>query len=187
MPEKRVGEATEFMRGLLVPAVEWLRLAIEMVGGLWIAIGFVYALTQLILAHLRGRTTSFTPIRLTFSRYLSLALEFQLASDILSTSIAPSWSELGKLGATAVIRTALNYFLSREIREYSEKEQSMKEAAVIERLRSPAASEDVDSERTLTHIGSTTVFAVWLAMVSVRAADGTDQEETPSPPSPSPS
>ena len=115
--------AFESAEALLAPAVQWLRLAIEAVGALWVAIGFAYALAQVTSAHLRGLTASFTAARLTFSRYLSLALEFQLASDILSTSIAPSWTELGKLGATAVIRTALNYFLSREMREYAEKLQ----------------------------------------------------------------
>jgi uncharacterized membrane protein len=66
-----------------------------------------------------------------FSRYLSLALEFQLASDILSTAVAPSWDEIGKLGATAVIRTTLNYFLSREIQEYREREQPEEIASAV--------------------------------------------------------
>jgi uncharacterized membrane protein len=110
--------------GLLVPAIQWLRVALETVGAVWIAVGAVYALVQLVLAHLRGHTASFTPIRLMFSRYLSLALEFQLASDILSTALDPNWQELGKLGAIAAIRTALNFLLSREIHEYREREES---------------------------------------------------------------
>ena len=85
---------------------------------------FLVAMAQLVVAFARLRISSFTRIRLTFGRYLSLALEFQLASDILSTSIAPSWQEIGKLGATAVIRTALNYFLTREIDEYREKQRN---------------------------------------------------------------
>jgi uncharacterized membrane protein len=108
---------------IILPLVQWLRLALEAIGALAIAIGFVYALVNLSLHHWRGQTANFLRIRLTFSRYLSLALEFQLASDILSTSVAPSWDEIGKLSATAVIRTALNYFLSREIREYEEKQK----------------------------------------------------------------
>ena len=103
---------------IILPLVSWLRLALEAIGAFWIGVGFFYALVQLIAAHLRRETRSFTPIRLTFSRYLSLALEFQLGSDILSTSVAPSWNEIGKLAATAVIRTALNYSLSREMKEY---------------------------------------------------------------------
>jgi uncharacterized membrane protein len=105
----------------LVPLVRAIRLALEAMGAFWIAVGFVVTMTELVVAFARLRISSFTRIRLTFGRYLSLALEFQLASDILSTSIAPSWQEIGKLGATAVIRTALNYFLTREIDEYREK------------------------------------------------------------------
>lgn len=111
------------MTDFLVPAVSWLRLVLESLGAVWIAVGSTYATAELISAHLRRQTASFTSIRLTFSRYLSLALEFQLASDILSTAIAPGWVELGQLATTAVIRTALNYFLSREMREYTEKTQ----------------------------------------------------------------
>ena len=87
-------------------------------------LGFVLATVQLIRVHLRRETGSFTPIRLTFSRYLSLAFEFQLASDILSTAVAPSWDEIDKLGATAVIRTALKYFLGREMREYEARQRA---------------------------------------------------------------
>ncbi len=66
-----------------------------------------------------------------------MALEFQLASDILSTAIAPSWEEIGKLGATAVIRTALNYFLGREIQEY--KERTDREEKQVEQMAGPPA------------------------------------------------
>jgi uncharacterized membrane protein len=66
---------------------------------------------------LSGGGGSFVPIRLAFARYLTLALELQLAADILSTSIAPTWDRIGKLAAIAVIRTALNYFLSRELKD----------------------------------------------------------------------
>lgn len=48
------------------------------------------------------------------------ALEFQLASDILKTAIAPTYENLIQLGAIAVIRTFLNYFLSKELKELPE-------------------------------------------------------------------
>lgn len=111
---------------ILALAIRWLRLALEIAGAAWIAVGAAYALFQLTVAHVRRKAQTFTVIRLGFSRYLSLALEFQLASDILSTATAPTWNDIGKLGATATIRTALNYFLSREIQDYTEKQ--MREA-----------------------------------------------------------
>lgn len=58
-------------------------------------------------------------IRLRLGRWLALALEFELAADILRTGIAPGWNEIGQLGAIIVLRTALNFFLRREIADTS--------------------------------------------------------------------
>ncbi|MFC7735153.1 DUF1622 domain-containing protein [Roseomonas sp. GCM10028921] len=52
---------------------------------------------------------------LRLGRWLALALEFELGADILRTAIAPTWSEIGQLAAIAAVRTALNFFLQREI------------------------------------------------------------------------
>jgi uncharacterized membrane protein len=57
----------------------------------------------------------FIQIRLTFGMWLALALEFQLGADILNTTISPSFEALGRLGAIALIRTFLNYFLNKEL------------------------------------------------------------------------
>lgn len=54
-------------------------------------------------------------VRLRLGRWLAVALEFELAADILRTAIAPTWKEIGQLAAIAVLRTALNYFLQQEI------------------------------------------------------------------------
>jgi uncharacterized membrane protein len=51
------------------------------------------------------------------ARGLSLALEFQLAADIVGTAISPDWDQIGKLAAVAAIRTFLNFFLQRELAE----------------------------------------------------------------------
>lgn len=97
---------------LISSAVEWLRLIIETCGVAIVTVGFFRAIT--ILLKFR-RTGGFNSVRLELATYLALALEFQLAADILSTAIAPTWDKIGKLGAIAIIRTALNFFLMREI------------------------------------------------------------------------
>jgi len=97
--------------------VEWLRLLVESLGAVVIAAGIVIVIVALVRYVLAGGRGSFVPIRLAFARYLTLALELQLAADILSTSVAPTWDRIGKLAAIAVIRTALNYFLSRELKD----------------------------------------------------------------------
>jgi uncharacterized membrane protein len=55
-------------------------------------------------------------IRIQFGSSLALTLELLLAADILATAIAPTWDDIGKLAAIAVLRTALNYFLERELK-----------------------------------------------------------------------
>lgn len=55
--------------------------------------------------------------RLTLGRWLVLALEFQVAADILRTAATPTWTDLGQLAAVVVLRTVLNYVLRREIAE----------------------------------------------------------------------
>ena len=54
-------------------------------------------------------------IRLRLGMWLSLALEFEIAADILRTTIAPGWDGIGKLAAIVALRTVLNYFLQMEI------------------------------------------------------------------------
>ena len=114
----------------IVNLVLWLKLLVETTGALIIAIGVTLAIFEFVKEIFTRNKEGFTKIRLLLARYLALALEFQLGADILSTAISPSWDQIGKLGAIAVIRTALNYFLSREMsqeREVSRAENRMDE------------------------------------------------------------
>jgi len=108
----------------IINIVLWLKLAIETTGAVIIGIGVMIAVYEFARSLFSPRLKSYNRIRLTLARYLALALEFQLGADILSTAIAPSWEQIGKLGAIAIIRTALNFFLTHEMREESEKAQT---------------------------------------------------------------
>jgi uncharacterized membrane protein len=99
----------------IASVVQYLKLAVETTGAAMVALGAAIAIVLFVRALLMGRADDFNAIRLVLARYLALALEFQLGADILSTAIAPSLEEIGKLGAIAVIRTGLNYFLSLEM------------------------------------------------------------------------
>ena len=50
-----------------------------------------------------------------FGVWLLLGLEFELAADIIASVISPTWQEIGQLGAIAVVRTFLNYFLEKDL------------------------------------------------------------------------
>ena len=109
---------------LVQTVVGWLRLGVEATGAVVVALGFFIALVRFVRESLKDRTGDFNAVRLVLARYLALALEFQLGADILSTAIAPHWQEIEQLAAVAAIRTGLNYFLGREIKD----EQSVRKA-----------------------------------------------------------
>ena len=106
-------------------AAQWLRLGVEAVGAAVIGLGAIFAIYQLIVHFKDQQPSNFNRVRLTLGKYLTLALEFQLGADILSTAIAPSWEQIGKLAAIAAIRTVLNYFLTRELVNEQKREEQI--------------------------------------------------------------
>jgi uncharacterized membrane protein len=99
----------------LITAVDYLRLLVEAIGAAIVGFGSVATAAMFVLTLLGIRRDSNTEIRLFLGRYLALGLEFQIGADILSTAIAPTLDEILLLGAIVVIRTVLNYFLSKEL------------------------------------------------------------------------
>lgn len=110
----------EFLRTAVSFLVSLTEAGAAIVIFLGAAIGFFRFLFR---AFLRRNPESFVGVRLDLGRFLALGLEFQLASDLLRTAVAPSFEEIGKLAAVAAIRTALNFFLNREIRNEREEYQ----------------------------------------------------------------
>lgn len=103
---------------------EWLREAVSLLvrlteagAALVIFLGAVQAFVGFLRVAFVPRPDAFNAVRLRLARFLTLGLEFQLASDLLRTAVAPTFEEIGKLAAVAAIRTGLNWFLGRELRE----------------------------------------------------------------------
>lgn len=95
---------------------EYVALGANMLAILAIAIGCAQgaiSLSYLLLSG--GPEDKLRPVWLAFGRWLVAALTFQLAADIVETTLAPDWDDIGKLGAIAAIRTMLNYFLDRDM------------------------------------------------------------------------
>ena len=61
---------------------------------------------------------------LRYARWLVVGLTFQLAADIIETSITTSWDAVGRIAAVAVIRTFLNFFLERDLAEVRERQET---------------------------------------------------------------
>ena len=112
-PDTIFGTAESWMYHL----AEWIKLGVEIIGIVVIAWGILYSFYAYGGQLFRKDSKTYGSLRLSLARYLVVALEFQLAADILGTAIAPGWDEIGQLAAIAVIRTVLNYFLEKEINE----------------------------------------------------------------------
>ena len=98
----------------------YIALAIEAVAILVIAAGSIEAAVNLLrLAFSRVSAIESRDVWMRYLHWLVAGLTFQLASDIVHSSIAPTWNDIGQLGAIAVILTFLTYFLDRDLVEQS--------------------------------------------------------------------
>jgi uncharacterized membrane protein len=108
------------------PPESWLKLLIgylesgaeiaaAIVIGVSVMRGLLVYVRQLFLR--RQHIDATEKIRFQLGRGLALGLEFTVASDILRTAIAPTRQDILNLGAIVLLRTLLNYFLEREIRQ----------------------------------------------------------------------
>ena len=115
---------------------------VEGVGAAIIVAGVVIAGAMYLLSELRIRPVAYEHVRLTLGRFLALGIEFQLASDILTTAVSPTFDDIGMLGAIAAIRTLLNYFLAQEIEraERMEKEGMLTAPDTMPQPRAPGRS-----------------------------------------------
>ena len=101
------------LQATVVWFADLLQLIFEAASVLVVAAGGVAFVVALLG---RGASHASMRARHVLARYLIVALELQLAADIIATATDPSLQELGKLAAIALIRTFLNYFLVAEIR-----------------------------------------------------------------------
>ncbi len=109
---------------------EWFTIASEhaiiVIDALALVI-IVFAALEAFIKVVRGTFSALTgherrDIWLRFARWLVAGLTFQLAADIIESSITTSWESVARLGAIAVIRTFLNYFLERDVAETRERQ-----------------------------------------------------------------
>lgn len=104
------------METWLVDAARTAILAIDAMALLVIVVGTVEAFvsgTALLLGSRTGHERR--DVWLRYGRWLVAGLTFQLAADIIETSITTSWEQVARLAAIAAIRTMLNYFLERDL------------------------------------------------------------------------
>ena len=89
--------------------------AVEILAAVVIGVALVQALLKYVKTFQHG-TEKKESVRVQFGSSVAVALELLLGADVLATAVAPTWDDIGKLAAIAILRTALNYFLERELK-----------------------------------------------------------------------
>ena len=121
------------MEELLATSARHIGFAVEAMAMVIIAVGSVKAffagLGTMVL-----RPSMHEEIRkvwLDYARYFIAGLTFQLAADIVRTTVTPTWDDIGRLAAIAVIRTFLSYFLERDLEGVRERRTATKQAVEV--------------------------------------------------------
>ncbi len=111
------------MKEWMIAIAENAVIIVNAMGTVIIVIGTIEAFLRSVQAVFSRSATGelFRNAYLRYARWLVAGLTFQLAADIIGTSVVPTWDEVGRLGAIAVIRTFLNYFLERDLTEVEQR------------------------------------------------------------------
>ncbi|MGA7938158.1 MAG: DUF1622 domain-containing protein [Kovacikia sp.] len=113
---------THTSENLLQEVALFLKIILEFIAIVIIAVSLLITLQKLIRRHNRYQLVQ-QAIRLELGLSLALSLEFLLAADIVGTAVSPSWDTIAKLASITGIRTFLNFFLQKEVRELQEMDQ----------------------------------------------------------------
>jgi uncharacterized membrane protein len=101
-------EAMRLAIGYLVPLI-------EACGALVVTLGVARAIVSYVRSFLEHDSLQIASLRLQLGQSMVMGLEFQVAADILKTALSPTLNEVMLLAALIAVRTALNYFLEREL------------------------------------------------------------------------
>jgi len=111
------------MQELIRQLAEHISLSIDVVAILVVTIGTLEAVAAAVRMAFKGWSdTARREVWLNYARWLAAGLTCQLAGDIVHTAVTPTWDDLGRLAAIAVIRTFLTFFLERDIKELREQQ-----------------------------------------------------------------
>ena len=110
------------MEDLIIRFAEFAERLTDVAAIAVVTYGVVEAVARLVLVMARPRAShgERKVIWRRFGVWLLLGLEFELAADIIGSIVSPTWQDIGQLGAIAVIRTFVNYFLEQDLEHAEE-------------------------------------------------------------------
>ena len=126
-----IAKFNQIAEEILLETAILLKIIIEGIAIVILVLSIVKAVQELVFRNKRvEREEKLGRVRLDLGIALALSLEFLLAADIVATAVSPSWNAVGKLAAISAIRTFLNFFLEREVKELAK--QRRKPTKIIE-------------------------------------------------------
>ncbi len=120
----------------MVEFTERIAFVISIMSMVVISYGSILAILKFIqneISRARGKFSfkRLNTIKINFSYYLLLGLDFLIASDVVRTIVENTLEDLTILGVSVLIRTILSYFLGREMKEDSSFRKDIEEEKVV--------------------------------------------------------
>jgi len=103
----------------LVAGLDWVAAGIDLCAIAVMLIGVLHFVRAFVIAEGSGpvRGRGIDSARIELGRYILAGLEVFIVSDIIHTALSLRMNDLIFLGLLVLIRSAISYFLEREIRE----------------------------------------------------------------------
>ena len=134
------------MQQWLTETTEVAVLIIDAMALIVIVAGTIEAFVSGVVLLLTSRTGhERRDVWLRYARWLVAGLTFQLAADIIETSITTSWEQVARVGVIAIIRTMLNYFLEHDLADVRDRiERTLLDDPLLARF--PVADLSIEDE-----------------------------------------
>jgi len=107
------------MEDTLNHVLDYIIYGVEALGVLVIVMSAARTAVRYVINYFSPEAVDIPTLRLSLGQSMVMALEFQVAADILKTALSPSWNDIVLLAALIGLRTLLNYLLEQELEHLS--------------------------------------------------------------------
>jgi uncharacterized membrane protein len=107
------------MEETLNEILDYVIYGVEALGVIVILLSAVRTAIRYVINYFAPEDVDIPTLRLALGQSMVMALEFQVAADILKTALTPSWNDIILLAALIGLRTLLNYLLEQELEHLS--------------------------------------------------------------------
>jgi uncharacterized membrane protein len=99
--------------------LDYVIVGVEAAGVMVIVLSVGRTVIRYVVNFFRPEAVDIPTLRLSLGQSMVMALEFQVAADILRTALSPAWTDIMQLAVLIGLRTLLNYLLEQELEHLS--------------------------------------------------------------------